>query len=280
MNNILKNKKGLALSSSKGSSLIIAILLIGVVSVVSFGVSSLTMNDIKLHRLFVGSGESYYGAESALEEALLEVKNDRGYSTVITGEVNSLINNTSGVDVEAKYTATYYGDYFHIEKIEKDDFVDVLLGDEYNTGDKLCIAYENGNFNNIQIIENFGSVDGSYRSLNIPNIIEPISNPTEYIISHNKPISIRISLVGLEVNNLYTISVEDSFDCGEIDLNNLDASVDGISNNINIDTGSLTIKSTGTYKKLNRQLQATIDRKSGALLNIFDFTLYSIGDIK
>mgnify|MGYP001606030287 CR=1 FL=1 len=47
-----------------------------------------------------------------------------------------------------------------------------------------------------------------------------------------------------------------------------------------IDTGFLTIKATGTYQGLNRQLQAKIERNSGALLNIFDFTLYSRGDIE
>jgi len=253
----------------KGSSLIIAVLLIGVVSVVSFGVSSLTMNDMKLHRLFVGSGESYYGAESTMEEALLEVKNDRNYST--TGPVNSAIN---GGDLTANHIATYYGDYFYIEKIKKDDFVDVLLGVDYATGDELCIARFDTNDPIIQITENGGG-----GVLNRTNIY-PVSNPAQYAIINNGPVSIRINFIGPEVNNLYIKSTDDN--CSNIDISTLEKlknSIIGLNKKYDIDTGSLTIKATGTYKNLNRQLQATIDRKSGTLLNIFDFTLYSIGDI-
>lgn len=263
-----------------GSSLIIAVLLVGVVSVVSFGISSLTLNDMKLHRLFVGSGESYYGAESALEEALLEVKKDRNY--LAAQAVSSGLGKTAdNLDI-ATYTATYFGHHFYKKEIKKDGFVDVLLGGDYSSEneDKLCIVYNSdNNLKSIQIIED-GEITGNYfRASN------PIVYPIVYSNPESNPKSIRINSVGSGVKDIYIISIsnDDVSDCSSIDTsssNSLESAIISMTPKHEIDTGFLTIKATGTYQKLNRRLQAKVERSSGALLNIFDFTLYSKGNIE
>ena len=45
-----------------------------------------------------------------------------------------------------------------------------------------------------------------------------------------------------------------------------------------LDTGVTKVESVGTYGKTRRKLVAEIDRKSGAIIGLFDYTLYAGGD--
>ena len=66
----------------KGSSLLVAILIMGVLTVMILGLSNLVIREIRQTSDIVSSGQAYYAAESGVENALLDLNNSLpGYET-------------------------------------------------------------------------------------------------------------------------------------------------------------------------------------------------------
>lgn len=67
------------LSNQKGTALITALLVMGVLTAISLSVSALIVREIGITRLVLDAGKAYYTAESGMEKALLELnKNPMG----------------------------------------------------------------------------------------------------------------------------------------------------------------------------------------------------------
>lgn len=67
-------KKFLKIREEKGTALITALLVMGVLTAISLAVSTLIIREISITRLAIDSGKAYYAAESGIEEALLKLK--------------------------------------------------------------------------------------------------------------------------------------------------------------------------------------------------------------
>ncbi|MFC1600288.1 hypothetical protein ACFL3T_04640 [Patescibacteria group bacterium] len=60
-------------SKQKGSALIIALLMMGILMTLALGLSDLVLREIKITNDFVSSGQAFYAAEAGIEEALLDL---------------------------------------------------------------------------------------------------------------------------------------------------------------------------------------------------------------
>jgi len=69
-------------SKQKGSALIIALLIMGILMTLALGLSDLILREIRITNDFVDSGKAFYAAESGIEEALLDLQqNLPGFET-------------------------------------------------------------------------------------------------------------------------------------------------------------------------------------------------------
>ena len=60
-------------SKQKGSALIIALLIMGILMTLALGLSDLILREIKITNAFLDTGKAFYAAESGIEEALLDL---------------------------------------------------------------------------------------------------------------------------------------------------------------------------------------------------------------
>ena len=67
-NNLRKNK-----NFQKGSALIIALLLIGVLLTLTLGLGSLVMREVRITNDVINEGKAYYAAEAGIESGLLDI---------------------------------------------------------------------------------------------------------------------------------------------------------------------------------------------------------------
>lgn len=86
-------------NSQKGTALLVALLIMGVLTAVSLAVSSLIIKEIGITRLAVDSGRAYYAAESGVEVALLQLEENLPGYEVEDGSDGGLFELVDGADV-------------------------------------------------------------------------------------------------------------------------------------------------------------------------------------
>jgi len=88
--------------SQKGViSIVLATLILSIISVITFGISALMLQQIKMSKQMGNSVIAFYAAESGAERCLYEARKGSG--------VCGFINISLDFDSNAKYTTTYNG---------------------------------------------------------------------------------------------------------------------------------------------------------------------------
>ena len=143
--------------TQKGSALIIAFLIMGILMTLALGLSNLVIREVRITNDIINSGKAYYAAESGIESALLDLnQNLPGYETeggMYKGMEEDL---TFEYSIENR-THTY--PYVDTEIINKDIAQESPKQYQYNVldlSDSISIPlFTVGDDGNIQKIENF-----------------------------------------------------------------------------------------------------------------------------
>ncbi|TSC92858.1 MAG: hypothetical protein CEN91_354 [Candidatus Berkelbacteria bacterium Licking1014_85] len=239
----------------KGSALIIALLIISTLAVVSFGSNRIFLSALKTSDLYAQTPFAYYAAESGLEKALLDYKENNDIEReIIDSEINSVAKQTYSL-IRTYKGSQFGGDDVNNDnyKITKDDYKEIDLTGLSGTIDITWSWSDASVGKGIEFI----TVDNLNRKVSLPQETFPPDSDYSYTVSQDD-IKLRIIPRGSGVNGLKAVIHEGG----------------------QIDSGIYTITSTGKYQNTNRKLQATIDRRGGTLLNIFDFALYAVDNIE
>lgn len=286
----------------KGSAILIVMLLITVLTSVALTVGYLAMAEVSMETSSEDGAMAYYAAEAGIEDGLLRYRYDNNVevgSFDTTAPLVERVNVTDGqrlhntdsaadkfddtnptnppseamkqfYDLRIYYKTDDSGEYndnidFQKDrKIEKDQTltlssfgnqtVDVSL--KYASNETGCettkdcfVQFKGTNLNTGIAVVNFDD----YTS----GVVDPIMNTKTVTVSPNTELKIK----PWNMSIAYKIKAE--------------TLPTGSSNYIAVDSGITTIESTGYYGSAKRRLQARVDRKSGRLLEIFDFVLNS-----
>lgn len=288
----------LFLKRKTGSAILIVMLLITVLSSVALTVGYLAMAEVMMETNSQDGMVAYYAAEAGIEDGLLRFRYDNNVQvgSFITGaeRVERVdIDETDGsvarqpivnpanspgdslrqtYDLRIKYKSINEEaispdmDHFVNTELNNDETEKLLKKDEslnvlgFDVNSRLYIKF----VRDADDTDPICSIDPTkcfiqIRGTNIGTEFIPYSqsdqSATSYVI--NAGSSVLIKSWGMDVR--YGIAAERISDSSVISL----------------DEGITTIEATGYYGSAKRRLQATIDRKTGKLLEIFDFTLNS-----
>jgi len=93
--------------SQKGAvSIILAVLLLSVLSIIGLGISILMIQQIKMSGQAGRSVVAYYAAEAGAEKCLYQVRKETGEGCDDTGQISETVGSGS---YQASYTAEYNG---------------------------------------------------------------------------------------------------------------------------------------------------------------------------
>ena len=101
----IRSKKG---TVQKGTALITALLVMGVLTAISLSVSALIVREISITRLALDAGKAYYTAESGMEKALLKLSKNPMSGFGEGGEDFDVGENGANGSFQIKNTATTY----------------------------------------------------------------------------------------------------------------------------------------------------------------------------
>ncbi|MBN1494455.1 pilus assembly PilX N-terminal domain-containing protein [Candidatus Peregrinibacteria bacterium] len=74
------------INQQKGSALVIALLIMGILMTMALGLSNLVIREVKINSDIIGSEKAYYSAEAGIESAMLDLhQNIQGYEVEKTG---------------------------------------------------------------------------------------------------------------------------------------------------------------------------------------------------
>jgi len=127
---------------NKGTALITALLVMGVLTAISLSVSTLIVREISITRLAIDAGKAYYAAEAGVEMALLDLKNgeaeekkkevgfveNSGSAGEAKYEVKSTANSYPPVEVEDGSTDDDYRGYYDYLDINESVTIPLFVG--------------------------------------------------------------------------------------------------------------------------------------------------------
>jgi hypothetical protein len=250
-----------------GSALLIALFVMSTVGVIAFGSTRLYISEIHSTDNLTQTPQAYYAAESALEDGLLAYRQNANSqwsdSCLPDNSSNCLVTNSSNFaqlpdltnGEKAKVKMYYLGQKLDNTKgLKKDDSVVINLNPNL-ASEKLTWVWDNpascSNYGlRISYIDENGKQDNNIN--NLSQIFLQSSQLTASLSSASaKSVIIRpinCSLASYQITNP--------------------------GGNDPIDTGLTTIDSIGQYNNVNRELRATLDRSTGQLKGVFDYTLF------
>jgi len=243
--------------TQSGAALLLTMLIIAVVGAMALAVSRIVLAELMVTSNYADSIVAYQAAESGIEQGLLKYRYNRsGESTMSKNLANDAKYNLN-INFranEAVFAGIIDGKQVNVKKDEAKKI------DVSNLGSKsLTIVWEwGGNIGppsdkgglEIVLIKNNGTI--TRKLINIP---------TTTIASQDIPANSRI--LKIRPIGKWLMELKITVPSGE-----------------KIDTGIAKIESTGIYNRTKRKLVAEINRSSGTVLGIFDYTLYAgEGDI-
>lgn len=270
-------------SGQKGSALLIVMLLVTVLMTVALTAGYLTMAEVSMETSSEDGVMAYYAAEAGIEDGLLRYRYDNNVEVGVFPpaaielvdrvdmEVSSRTSNISPTspptdnlkqyyDLRIKYkednSSSYSSNVTTSDKELKKD--ETLTLDGFSLVTTVSFKYKSSQAGCTAALQNClvqfkGTTDPG--GVKIASFVSSSADQTISVFV-NPGASLTIKPWGMNIN--YKIMATDS------------------SSLKFLDSGYTTIESTGYYGASKRRLQAKIDRKSGKLLEIFDFTLNSI----
>jgi len=158
---IKKIYKNWSLKKREGSSLIVAILVMGILLTLTLGLSNLVIKEIRQTSDLVASGEAYYAAEAGIERAMYELAQAApGYETV---GVDGWVEEDSGEeDLDYQYKIENKGD--SIPYFPDDEPIFLSVGEGVAAWTKSSIY----NTDDIELLENTYNVLPLNQTVTIP----------------------------------------------------------------------------------------------------------------
>ena len=294
----------------RGSALLIVLLVITGVVTVAFGAQRIALIQYSQSSKEENNLYAYRSAMSGIEDGLLRFRYERNVSTPenkvqrigltnATNEVvdkNSEISDTTGYnpknqyyDLEINYKTAGISD----QAITKNDYLEMtgfptapLEGQSNSylnyqfTFDSACNSTDLSNaFVQVQKITR-NATTGAYYSMEQVNANRPTTGDNVYYSSSSLD-------KNMEIANAATSSLASSvrmtaYYCNVTSVKAFvtNGPTDSSSNGQIFDSLTTKVISTGYYGDAKTTLIAEIDRKSGTLLGIYDYTLYAGKDIK
>ncbi len=236
--------------SNHGAALLITMLLIAGVGSLALAVSRIVLSEIRISSAYADGIVAYQAAEAGIERGLLEFRFNRSIEQTFPFE--KLNDDTgAGYNLNISYKDS---DGTITGNLAKDEVAEFDIS---NISSTIAIGW-NGDTGWIEWI--LLGEEQSDRGL-IPSSSTPSTGAVGSVPTIGNWSTLKIKYIS-QVNNAalsYSIS---SY--------NLEP----------FDTGTTKVESTGTFGKTRRKLVAKIDRKTGTILGIFDYTLYAgTGDI-
>lgn len=266
----------------KGSAILIAILMVTVLATIAFSVGQITYADIKMAAGIEDASIAYHAAEAGIEDGLLRWRYNHNIETPtvatnvnridLSGDNGGSVNN--GIDPKTPLDNpehTYYdlrisyrqekvGDMNNIANspytLAQDEVLE-LAGDPEAAAITVTFKYVLGSTSNtnyylsIRVYNEDGSLNEANSTINdITKLNAQIANGIQITIPKKGKARIKPWNIGLK----YAMQA----DAGH-----------------KVDSGETLIESTGHYGSVKRKLVARINRKSGQIIGIYDFVLFS-----
>ena len=260
MRNIIKkvSKNGIP---KKGAALIIALLVITVVSGITFYTSRLTIREIIVMSRLENSINAYYAAEAGIEQGLLMFK----YNHDVESSRNASENDVTPIKITMDNDRSYELKIWH-KKNASEPETGILKKDE-------ATEYNIENMNNLSLKCTSGcDVAGK----------DIYTNSLEFwTIDNNNSVSQKdlISQSHFGINQSVTISTNNVNTLRLRSWGN-DKGYILTAPNQKIDSRYTTIESIGTFGDTKRKIRVQLDRNSGRIISIFDFVLFGGNEIK
>jgi hypothetical protein len=220
----------------------VVLVVISVMTIISLSGGRILMMQFKNIRDFANSRTAFYAAEAGIEKGLLAYRVNR------MNEIDGAsISFTQGADVD--YTSFYRGRQDDVGRVKKDDAYEVEVR---GAGYDLEIEWDSAGTIGIRKILNAGTATVSIEPMD-PVTISPKRIPITGTVS-----SIRLHAYGSDITGL-------SLSCSQDKC---------------LSKKDTTIDSQASYRGVVRHLEAKVNRQSGLLQSLFDYTLFSQGDIR
>jgi len=226
----------------QGNALIITVIIISTLVTVGLATSRSFIVELKNIRSFLGSEQAFYEAESGLEQGLYAYRSNR----------RAELANISVPNMPAKYNVAVYTDQLKEISIPKDTFVDL----ETNGSGKVSVEYKK--------ITNLQSGDLK---------ITKIKKDSDVIEQNN-------------VEAPYPLTLTFAINTQAIRFHAFASGIKLTITTITCDSGKCladpqtTISSQSTASGIKRTLEVKVNRQSGLLQSLFDYTLFSRTNIE
>lgn len=258
---------------SKSTALLLALLITAVVSTIAFSIGKLSISEIKMAGSTADSIAAYFAAEAGIEHGLARFRWDRNIEIAESKKFGDWSSNPPEYDLKIWYKADKIGDPQNLSKspqLKRDETKEYALK---NVSD---------------LVLKWSDVQGGPGFVSLEYVIykkdsqETVKKDVSVVSSRSFSIDFTA-----EPDKIYILRIKpwigDSFDLAQI-AQGTPANKESLYINYAIvptgliDSGYTYIESTGYYKNTKRKLRATIDRESGTLKEIFDFTLFAPGE--
>ncbi len=265
----MKNNRQLQTTNYKlltqsGAALLITMLLIAGVGALALAVSRIVLSEIRISSAYADGIVAYQAAEAGIERGLLEFRFNRNieanFNDQELGDCATDDCSIYNLDINFRQEGT-------VERgpVERDERVEINVSDlgDYQL-DAIVIEWHwagnsapgVGGLERILIKEDgtvkLGTGPDDGRHLYLPGGGSEVGS-----ISTRGIMTIILKPIG---KGLESLTINDAR--GEKP----------------VDTGITKVESTGTYGRTQRKLVAEIDRMSGQIIGLFDYTLYAGGD--
>lgn len=277
-----------------GSALLVTLLLIGTIGAIILTLSRTNIIKLRIASSLNESQVAYYAAEAGIEEGLLAYRADRNiqvpYKTGDT-EPSSGSNNYRKVNLENLTDNSeikeeigdistdnpyyelkvYYKKDLLAAKLVKDQIRELSVKNTETIRVKWNIEFNNGTSAPLAR----GAVE--YTTLDKTNNMIKKTNPQLGYLSEG---SFTVAGVDGLLQVKFVLQREANTAYSDAQFANLRLKLEMTSLAGLIDSGKTYVESIGHFGAVKRKLVAEVDRKSGALINIFDYTLYSKENIE
>ena len=245
----------------KGSTLLLALLVAGFITIVGLAVSRLAVTETRMSSSVTDSSAAYYAAEACLEDSLWQWRNNRNVEVNLT---TKNLDNNIGCQEKIWYkTAGSVGDFDHFPQSSKTLTKDESWEMRVDGLSSITIKY--------QITKDYLQTTNPDHGVEI-GLYNPASNAWETLFyDQNRDAEAQTTGITVSLTNVSLVRIK-PWDA------DIQFAIKGPSGQL-IDSGTHYIEATGYTSKVKRKLTAEIDRQSGTLTNLYDFVIYASGTL-
>ena len=282
----------------KGTAFLLTMIVITVVSTVAMSVGRLMVSDLNMTTKLEESIVAYYAAEAGIEDGLWRIRDDKDIQIPVSPDTQPARITVDSTNGEKKYdlTINYKGDSIQDVELNKDDVFEIS---KWGSSALLTLTYHVYNYAvnptpgarfdyGLEIIKllNTNISDREFFDDNCTSRLTALlSSSCDSITgATGKIYTITIPVQGVTKIKIKPWGYFDQRHQNNPDLNYADPLHPNfhIRFSITPDSGQIeqnysTIRSTGYFGKTKRTLEAKVDRSSGQVISLFDFTIFQGG---